>query len=266
MTACVLWSTILYIYLYIHRLAIFGLAWSVAWYLLVHSSPEEHPTIGAAERDWILARLKEEAGANSSSSSSTTTSHGSSINVDNDADDGDGDGDGDGDTTAGAGAAKEARERGGTKMASWSTLLLSPALLGQYSYNFSGNWMFYTLLTFLPQYMTQQLGFDIAKAGPIFAVPQLCFGVGEVVAAWVADKLIKRRTVDVLTVRTWMPLLAAVPMLGTYLAVALAGLSVTATVVAFSVVMFFNGIVSLNPFLVGNDLYPESAGRSKPPP
>lgn len=202
--------------------------WSVAWYLLVASSPEEHPTISASERDWILARLKEEAGNGGSNDSRNSTST----------------------------AAKE----GGTGMASWGTLIKSPPLIGQYMYNFGGNWMFYTLLTFLPQYMTQELGFDIAKAGPIFAVPQLCFGVGEVMASWAADKLIRTRVANVLTIRTWMPLLFAIPTVGTYLAIALADLSVTATVVAFSVVMFFFGIASLNPYLVGNDLYPESAG------
>ena len=47
----------------------------------------------------------------------------------------------------------------------WRTLLCSPILNGQYVWNTSANWMFYQLLTFLPQYMTQVLQFDITKAG-----------------------------------------------------------------------------------------------------
>ena len=38
----------------------FGLVWCLAWFALVHDSPQSHPRISIEERDYIVSAIEEE--------------------------------------------------------------------------------------------------------------------------------------------------------------------------------------------------------------
>ena len=38
----------------------FGLVWCLAWFALVHDSPQSHPRISIKERDYIVSAIEEE--------------------------------------------------------------------------------------------------------------------------------------------------------------------------------------------------------------
>ena len=102
---------------------------------LVSSNPINHPRITSVECDWILSKLRDEAGLGTTSGTPSSPEPAASPRA----------------STRSRRTRLISQQGGGTRETPWSTLLKSPPLLGQYAYNFSGNWMFYTLLTFLPQ-------------------------------------------------------------------------------------------------------------------
>eukprot|EP00039_Didymoeca_costata_P006349 m.89445 g.89445 ORF g.89445 m.89445 type:complete len:485 (-) comp13221_c0_seq1:395-1849(-) len=156
------------------------------------------------------------------------------------------------------GLAKEAKGTVKQKVP-WKILLFHPALWAMYIFNFTANWTFYTLLTYLPQYMTDILNFDLSQAGMLFALPYLSFGIFEISTSVMTDFLVRQKF-RVLTVRIAVTMFWSVPMLASFYVVAFKTLSVTWTIVLLTGTMAFLGGSSLNPFLTGNDLFPQSAG------
>ena len=115
---------------------------------------------------------------------------------------------------------------------SLTVIFLHPALWGMYAYNVCSNWTFYTLLTFLPQYMTQELGFDISHAGLVCALPYLGFVAGELCGSAVTDAVIKRGYLSVLNTRTLMTVAPSLAMLLIFACIAYVKMSVVGTVAA----------------------------------
>jgi hypothetical protein len=50
-------------------------------------------------------------------------------------------------------------------MPTWVDLTTSPAAIAGYISSFGSSWVFYMLLTFLPQYLEQRFNFDLGKSG-----------------------------------------------------------------------------------------------------
>lgn len=71
----------------------------------------------------------------------------------------------------------------------WRSIVTSTPLLAIVVAHFSYNWTFYTLLTLLPTYMNDILGFSIQQNGFLSALPYLGCAVFAVVSGQIADYL-----------------------------------------------------------------------------
>eukprot|EP01047_Picozoa_sp_COSAG01_P130801 COSAG01_NODE_60418_length_295_cov_0.505102_1_plen_78_part_01 len=55
----------------------------------------------------------------------------------------------------------------------WRAVLMTPPIWGQLVCDFCQSWFGYVVLTFLLQYMHDQLGFDMARSGLMVACPYI---------------------------------------------------------------------------------------------
>ncbi|KAF0027708.1 hypothetical protein F2P81_020449 [Scophthalmus maximus] len=83
----------------------------------------------------------------------------------------------------------------------WRAIVTSGPLWAIVVAHFSYNWTFYTLLTLLPTYMNDILGFSIQQNGILSALPYLGCAVFAVVSGQVADYLRETCQVPTVTVR-----------------------------------------------------------------
>eukprot|EP01064_Diplonema_japonicum_P012877 TRINITY_DN2022_c16_g1_i1.p1 TRINITY_DN2022_c16_g1~~TRINITY_DN2022_c16_g1_i1.p1 ORF type:complete len:519 (+),score=72.29 TRINITY_DN2022_c16_g1_i1:72-1559(+) len=77
----------------------------------------------------------------------------------------------------------------------WRGFLTHPAAWAIYINHFSSNYCVYTLMTYLPKYMDEDLGFSLQDAGGIAVIPYLCQFGAAIASGTIADKLIKVTTV-----------------------------------------------------------------------
>ena len=77
----------------------------------------------------------------------------------------------------------------------WRGFLTHPAAWAIYINHFSANLSIYTLMTYLPKYMKEDLGFDLKSAGGIAVIPYLMQFLGSIGSGFVADWMIKFTTV-----------------------------------------------------------------------
>lgn len=71
----------------------------------------------------------------------------------------------------------------------WRAIVTSTPLLAIVVAHFSYNWTFYTLLTLLPTYMNDILGFSIQQNGMLSALPYLGCAISAVLSGQIADYL-----------------------------------------------------------------------------
>jgi ACS family sodium-dependent inorganic phosphate cotransporter-like MFS transporter 5 len=135
-----------------------GCVWFVGWCLFVYSSPEDHPRISAAEREYIVSRLPK-----------------------NDQDQGD--------DRVRANGNNTRKMPLGTFLRNVFTNL--PAL-AVFVAHFTNNWALYLMLTWMPNYMEKMLDFDLKSSGLCF-VPYAAMGALSIGAGALADALILRR-------------------------------------------------------------------------
>ncbi|XP_061692413.1 sialin isoform X2 [Syngnathoides biaculeatus] len=83
----------------------------------------------------------------------------------------------------------------------WGAIVTSRPLLAIVVAHFSYNWTFYTLLTLLPTYMNDVLGFSIQQNGFLSALPYLGCAACAVLSGQLADYLRERRRWAAVTVR-----------------------------------------------------------------
>ncbi|XP_049591389.1 sialin [Syngnathus scovelli] len=83
----------------------------------------------------------------------------------------------------------------------WRAIVTSRPLLAIVVAHFSYNWTFYTLLTLLPTYMNDVLGFSIQQNGWLSALPYLGCGLSAILSGHLADYLRERRRCPTVTVR-----------------------------------------------------------------
>ena len=146
-----------------------ALAWYAAWCVLVASTPAQHAWISVREAAHIEATRDGGGGGK--------------------------DGDGGG-GKAGAGGNAIGGEKGGRPRPRppWRALLTEPAMWAIYTMHFSSDWAFYVLLTGLPSYLNEPLGFNVHNSrNAVYAVlPYLAMFVCSNVGGRVADRLIAR--------------------------------------------------------------------------
>ena len=163
-----------------YAFALFGVAVSLAFWVLTADSPESHTGIDPQEREFILAhRVEHDSG------------------------------------TAGAGAAGAAAGAGGgeereallvvkegqvcppaapsSAAVPFLRLLLCPPVLGCVAAHFGHNWAFYLLLTWLPKYMKTQLGLDLEASTALAVLPYLACFAGANLGGALGDYLIERK-------------------------------------------------------------------------
>jgi MFS family permease len=85
----------------------------------------------------------------------------------------------------------------------WFKLLTHPAPIAIAVAHTTHNWLFYTMLTWLPSYLNQQLHFDVQNSGAVALLPYLACFLCSQASGLIADSL-TRRGVPVLTVRRGM--------------------------------------------------------------
>ncbi|KAF6725584.1 Sialin [Oryzias melastigma] len=83
----------------------------------------------------------------------------------------------------------------------WKAILTSRPLLAIVVAHFSYNWTFYTLLTLLPTYMSDILGFSIQQNGMLSALPYVGCALFAVVSGQIADYLRETCLYPTVTVR-----------------------------------------------------------------
>ncbi|KAK7871343.1 hypothetical protein R5R35_007602 [Gryllus longicercus] len=83
----------------------------------------------------------------------------------------------------------------------WGKFFLSPPVWAIIIANFSENWGFYTLLTQLPIFMKDTLGFDLQQAGFLSALPYLVVAFTIQLAGHIADHILTRNYLSTTQVR-----------------------------------------------------------------
>jgi MFS family permease len=146
------WPGVFYVF------GIFGLAWSICWMLLATSKPEQHPFISTSEKAFIIAArgASGEAGLDVSPKSQSKQSMAHSTVI------------------------------------PWKKLLTHRAVIALSTAHAAHNWLYYVILTWLPEFMRQQLNYDIKKIGAIAAMPYLACFVVSIIGGLAADYAIKR--------------------------------------------------------------------------
>ncbi|KAK7869876.1 hypothetical protein R5R35_006680 [Gryllus longicercus] len=83
----------------------------------------------------------------------------------------------------------------------WRSFFTSPAYLGKLVAHFCANWGFYTLVTQMPMYLKDTLGFDLRAAGFVSALPYVVMALLLQVAGHTADWLERRQLLNTTHVR-----------------------------------------------------------------
>uniref|UniRef100_A0A3P9H8S6 Sialin n=1 Tax=Oryzias latipes TaxID=8090 RepID=A0A3P9H8S6_ORYLA len=92
----------------------------------------------------------------------------------------------------------------------WRAILTSRPLLAIVVAHFSYNWTFYTLLTLLPTYMNDILGFSIQQNGMLSALPYVGCALFAVVSGQIADYLRETCLYPTVTVRKCFSLIGMI--------------------------------------------------------
>ncbi len=182
-----------------------GIAWAAAFWVAGASSPEEHPFIGAEECAEIAGSRVAHAGA-----------------------------------PAGGGAHGAAEAPLSLRAIPWRAIFSCAPVLGCFAAHTAHNWTFYLLLTWMPNYLKDRLGFDIEGAAALAMIPYLCCFAGSLASGFLADAFIARG-VRVLHVRRGMVLVGECVPAALLIAAGFTN-SVPAVVAYLSVSLFFSGM------------------------
>jgi ACS family sodium-dependent inorganic phosphate cotransporter len=83
----------------------------------------------------------------------------------------------------------------------WRPIFSSQAVWAIVAGHTAHNWLFYTLLTYLPDYLTYELNFNIKEAGFIAVLPYIGCFLGSILAGRGADYVIQRFGLSIVTTR-----------------------------------------------------------------
>ena len=100
----------------------------------------------------------------------------------------------------------------------WRRLFCNAQVLCLLPVFFAINYPWYVFLTFLPQYLHNQLGFDLSSSGLASALPYATVSFSAVASAILSDRLIASRRLSMLHTRKLFQALGAIPTAGLLLA------------------------------------------------
>jgi len=175
-----------------------GAVWWLAWQAIAASSPASSNRITAREAAYIEAGLSVRTSSPSSSTASVESAEAglvpaSAADALTAADGG----------AAGVPAASGAGGNGTQPPVPWKALLTSKATWAIYISHFCVTWGYFVLLTWLPTYFNQELGFELSASAFFSVLPWIAMFVCANVGGTIADGLLGRG-VPVSTVRKTM--------------------------------------------------------------
>lgn len=148
-----------------------GLPWAVCWFLFTSSYPPPPPPTSAAGKQRLSSLLKDIADVESTSN-----------------------------TAAAAPAVPTP----------WRAILTSPGMNAGYVTNFGCGWIFYMLLSFLPQYLEQRFNFNLQTSGVFAELPYIGRAVVLFGGGFAADMMLRKKMASLLTVRRIFNTLASI--------------------------------------------------------
>uniref|UniRef100_A0AAX7SZG8 Sialin n=1 Tax=Astatotilapia calliptera TaxID=8154 RepID=A0AAX7SZG8_ASTCA len=142
----------------------------------------------------------------------------------------------------------------------WRSIVTSMPLLAIVVAHFSYNWTFYTLLTLLPTYMSDILGFSIQQNGFLSALPYLGCAVVAVLSGQIADYLRETRKYRTVIVRKSFTLIGMIGPAVFLVAAGYTGCDYTLAVTFLTISSSLGG-VSASGFNINHlDIAPSYAG------
>ena len=140
----------------------------------------------------------------------------------------------------------------------WVGFFTTPCVWALFVIHFAANWNLYTLLNYLPKYLTEEQGFNIASSGFLSSLPYVLLWLCSVFAGWWADHLIQHH----ISVRATRILMTAIAFIGSGVSMSLTGFMPTPDLAVVSI-MFSIVIAGFNAASVGPnyvELCPHWAG------
>lgn len=142
----------------------------------------------------------------------------------------------------------------------WRSIVTSVPLLAIVVAHFSYNWTFYTLLTLLPTYMKDVLGFSIKQNGMLSALPYIGCAIMAVLSGQFADYLREKRNCATVKVRKALSLVGMIGPAIFLVAAGFTGCNYTLAVTFLTISSSLGG-VSASGFNINHlDIAPSYAG------
>jgi sugar phosphate permease len=142
----------------------------------------------------------------------------------------------------------------------WKQILRSKTVWAITAAQFADSWGLYTLLSYMPIYMSSVLHFNINDNSLLSALPYFCMMVVALVSSWIADQLRTKRVLSTRNTRRLMNVIGEWgPTLG-LIAVSYAGCNKVLTVALLTFTVAFGGAVSAGYLVSHIDIAPNHAG------
>ncbi|XP_047112883.1 sialin-like isoform X1 [Schistocerca piceifrons] len=142
----------------------------------------------------------------------------------------------------------------------WKSIMSTPAVWALIAIMITFDWIFYLLITSLPQYIAQVLHFDIRSNGIISAIPHITGGAGNLIFVWFTGFLLRKgRVSKTCTFRIINGLGTLVPA-AALVVVALMGCDSTVIIVMLALSGFFIATDCTGSYLNMQAIAPNYAG------
>ncbi|KAJ8014130.1 hypothetical protein DPEC_G00037060 [Dallia pectoralis] len=142
----------------------------------------------------------------------------------------------------------------------WGSILTSLPLWAIVVAHFSYNWTFYTLLTLLPTYMSNVLGFSIKENGALSALPYIGCGLMAVLGGQLADYLREKHFCRTVVVRKVFSLIGMIGPAVFIVAVGYTGCNYVLAVAFLTISSSLGGMVASGFNINHLDIAPSYAG------
>lgn len=148
-----------------------------------------------------------------------------------------------------------------SKHTPWKSVLTSSAVWGICLAHLSYGWMFFTMTTYLPTYLTTVLKFDISSSGIVAALPFLVSWFCQFIAGGIADFMRKRKYLSTLAARKLCTLICFVVPAASLVSIYYAGCDRVFVLVLLSLAQGFAGFCVAGFLVNGVDIASNYAGE-----
>lgn len=129
----------------------------------------------------------------------------------------------------------------GAKQIPWKSIFSSIPVWGLIFANFGWGWGYVTMLTQLPQFLSDMMNFDLGKSGFLSALPYLTMAVMSLVAGYLADFLLVKQLLTVTQVRKYYITFSMIIQAG-FIVVAAYVLNPVANIICISLAIGFGAL------------------------